>query len=529
MKKALVYKDEKSNKFWDIEVRGSAFTVTYGKLGTAGSSATKSFGSEAECQKEAQKLINEKLKKGYQDGEGSSTAVTKDASPKKESKVSVSVPNTYVSDFAKNMQHPSFETFDPQDLIRFQQGFPEMVILMDKHPHNKAWEQWVVEAAGGIDPTYETEWPSRVALAYAHTYPVHPGFDATGNLSTPQVKEFAEDMQNSALPTVDILHKMLKRFMPGDKVYSSWKAPAAFYAMENYLGAETVALAIVERFTQYTKKQWEATENDYHSRIALEALGYLMLRATDEGRSRIQQAVDQLKASKSKYGVGSISEYLDNFPDSMIGESAYGDPNKFEDPELTDPYPRTYFLHGADILMKIDLNTAKGLRKTVLQRWIDQEGRIKHPGVARVILSFGRFRAVVKDVKAWKEKHAEYVDSIMHLIEKDPLVQQGLQGLEGKVVEQKNISSDKAWQLTEKQYDVLRKGLKALKKEKTLTQEHVNSLMQKVVDECREIARSAGEDYLELFFVELWPEADWDDFPEEVFEMLSEAYEEVVC
>ncbi|NBP68067.1 MAG: WGR domain-containing protein [Cytophagia bacterium] len=65
MKHYLTYKDEKSDKFWQIEVNGSSFTVTYGKIGKAGTSQTKVFDSDEKCLKEAEKILNDKLKKGY--------------------------------------------------------------------------------------------------------------------------------------------------------------------------------------------------------------------------------------------------------------------------------------------------------------------------------------------------------------------------------------------------------------------------------------------------------------------------------
>lgn len=64
MKHYLTYKDDKSDKFWNIEVSGKSFTVTYGKTGTAGNPQTKTFNTEEKCLKEAEKLLNEKLKKG---------------------------------------------------------------------------------------------------------------------------------------------------------------------------------------------------------------------------------------------------------------------------------------------------------------------------------------------------------------------------------------------------------------------------------------------------------------------------------
>jgi uncharacterized protein (TIGR02996 family) len=59
------YSDAKSHKFWNIEVSGSGFTVTYGKVGAAGQTQTKSFATAEKAQAEADKLIREKLKKGY--------------------------------------------------------------------------------------------------------------------------------------------------------------------------------------------------------------------------------------------------------------------------------------------------------------------------------------------------------------------------------------------------------------------------------------------------------------------------------
>ncbi|EMO83289.1 leucine-rich repeat domain-containing protein [Leptospira santarosai] len=65
MKKYLTYQDEGSNKFWSIDVSGSTFTVTFGKIGSSGQSSVKTFDDEQECLKEAEKLLREKLKKGY--------------------------------------------------------------------------------------------------------------------------------------------------------------------------------------------------------------------------------------------------------------------------------------------------------------------------------------------------------------------------------------------------------------------------------------------------------------------------------
>jgi predicted DNA-binding WGR domain protein len=65
MKQTFVYRDEKSSKFWNINVTDNCFTVTFGRLGTVGQTQEKSFTDETTCRKEADKLIAEKRKKGY--------------------------------------------------------------------------------------------------------------------------------------------------------------------------------------------------------------------------------------------------------------------------------------------------------------------------------------------------------------------------------------------------------------------------------------------------------------------------------
>ncbi len=67
MKRELIYMDAKSSKFWTIEVNGCQHTVTYGRIGSAGQSSTKTFPKDEAALKDAEKLIKEKLAKGYVD------------------------------------------------------------------------------------------------------------------------------------------------------------------------------------------------------------------------------------------------------------------------------------------------------------------------------------------------------------------------------------------------------------------------------------------------------------------------------
>jgi predicted DNA-binding WGR domain protein len=71
MRRDLIFMDAKSSKFWSIQQAGSSHTVTYGRIGSKGQSATKSFSDEQSARKDAEKLIREKLSKGYVDAPSS--------------------------------------------------------------------------------------------------------------------------------------------------------------------------------------------------------------------------------------------------------------------------------------------------------------------------------------------------------------------------------------------------------------------------------------------------------------------------
>src|SRR4051812_38097216 len=57
--------DAKSHKFWTVDVSGASVTVTYGKVGAAGQTQTKTFATPEKARAEADKLIREKVGKGY--------------------------------------------------------------------------------------------------------------------------------------------------------------------------------------------------------------------------------------------------------------------------------------------------------------------------------------------------------------------------------------------------------------------------------------------------------------------------------
>lgn len=54
-----------SSKYWEIEQVGKKLTIRFGKIGTDGQLTVKEYESKEDAQKEYEKLIKSKTKKGY--------------------------------------------------------------------------------------------------------------------------------------------------------------------------------------------------------------------------------------------------------------------------------------------------------------------------------------------------------------------------------------------------------------------------------------------------------------------------------
>jgi predicted DNA-binding WGR domain protein len=61
--------DGTAQKFWQVSVDDCELTVKFGRIGTAGQTKVKEFDDAAEANKERDKLIREKTKKGYEEVE----------------------------------------------------------------------------------------------------------------------------------------------------------------------------------------------------------------------------------------------------------------------------------------------------------------------------------------------------------------------------------------------------------------------------------------------------------------------------
>ncbi len=106
--------DGSSNKFWEITLADKSFTTKYGKIGANGQTTIKSFGSTIEAKKEHDKLVAEKVKKGYKlvgGGNGKKAAGKADKTDKadKAAKPGKAEKAAPAADFVRDARNPDLE------------------------------------------------------------------------------------------------------------------------------------------------------------------------------------------------------------------------------------------------------------------------------------------------------------------------------------------------------------------------------------------------------------------------------------
>ena len=67
MKRYFEFVGGTSAKFWEVVVSGNEVTVRFGRIGTDGQTKTKTLPDTAAAVKHAEKLIAQKVAKGYQE------------------------------------------------------------------------------------------------------------------------------------------------------------------------------------------------------------------------------------------------------------------------------------------------------------------------------------------------------------------------------------------------------------------------------------------------------------------------------
>lgn len=161
MFKHLQYIDEISDKFWKVQTNECTLTVTYGRNGTSGQSKSKSYETEEECIQQAEKLIAEKIKKGYSEDGIVRTIVTSNRTNSTVANSSARITKEVVVEKLNKI----IEFGTPQDIITFLEENAKGNLDVIKKQLRAAKKYWINFVDLSNDPKFKNKtnygWGSR--------------------------------------------------------------------------------------------------------------------------------------------------------------------------------------------------------------------------------------------------------------------------------------------------------------------------------------------------------------------------------
>lgn len=448
-----------SSKFWEVETRGAALHVRYGRIGSDGQASEKKLASAADAEKEAEKLVREKTKKGYVevgDAKAADNAPAKSSekAPAKTSErtTTSAAPTTKAAakkapakKAAANEVEPANEPApakkapksdpilpvpgldDPRpgtfaftaalDAL-FARGWPHLRVLTDEAVSEKKAIQLAKKALTEVDPYLPTIVPRdvarRVLIGFAKkTLQDRGPMEAAITTDRPVDAALLEEIVGAPLARETYVFRLRE----------------ITFLLEAFVGTEPVAEAIVawcaralEQPKLWGDKFFVDHENANFRRVLL-ALGWLRLRMPEE---RWRALVAPLAKANKKLPLYSRTLRM------LVDDAAP------LDPELT-PYAldvavqrkdaaflRAHFANapyaptaaeriyalGSEYLLEADLGGLSQLPKWWQERMVAELGTIAAPGTVRVIATLLSSRSAGVAARAWLDRRREWVERV---------------------------------------------------------------------------------------------------------------------
>jgi predicted DNA-binding WGR domain protein len=275
----MEFADGSSHKFWKIELSGSSHTVTFGKVGTSGQTQTKDFDSEDEAGKSYDKLVAEKLKKGYSEtgtaatttpaAKPASTTIARTAKPSKSTPVVATAPMVAINlDIAREIR------LNPSDWDRGIQQRRRVLQRSDPKPFDQAsclsqlaklktenygwdicWDQ--LNLPSGLDPKEAHFWLEAMTTNRHRDFSPKQlseklkSFSPTGKLTSADVVKLLM-RQERDLPELPGL--MIGNLLSADEVMEVWREHESS-KKQQYLG-----IHLVDGILHYVLPYWTETE-----------------------------------------------------------------------------------------------------------------------------------------------------------------------------------------------------------------------------------------------------------------------------
>ncbi|KAK2618537.1 DUF4132 domain-containing protein [Leptospira interrogans] len=249
MKHYLTFSEGTSNKFWQIETEGNSFTVTYGKIGTSGQIQTKTFDSEEKCLKEAQKLLSEKLKKGYQNS-GEETTTTSPKPTQTQSVSKAKTPSTNENDIVATSKTSSENETTAQSSSKTIQSENHAATTHSKNSINK------IETKKLKEPVQKTlGFPNEDLKILSNVVPVHPKEEPKPFDLKNRIEQLSSLKKGSNWWTVDWTNQNIPLFMSKPEAhfwflaltcmevidgYEEKKTKQTIQKLQNFLNSQTI-------------------------------------------------------------------------------------------------------------------------------------------------------------------------------------------------------------------------------------------------------------------------------------------------
>ncbi|HVY49094.1 MAG TPA: WGR domain-containing protein, partial [Minicystis sp.] len=227
--------DGGASKFWEVDVDGSAVVVRFGRIGAAGQRKEKTLATAEAARAEAEKLVREKLGKGYVEiGGGAAERPTK---------ASAKAPTTATT---PALARPTgrFGWTEEIDAL-FARGFPYLRELTDAVVSPKEAAREAKKGCQAIDPYFPVRLPRDVAARYLRGYAFHPFEEVEA-----QARAIDADR---AIDGAYLREILATKFAPApDKRRETYvfRIQEVLFLFEAFLGTEEVVAAAVEHLVR---------------------------------------------------------------------------------------------------------------------------------------------------------------------------------------------------------------------------------------------------------------------------------------
>lgn len=410
-----------SAKFWEVETRGATLIVRYGRLGTDGQTKEKALASPAAASKEADKLVAEKLGKGYGEvgaraGKPAAKAAPAKAAPaKKKAATRMPVPGL---DGA-----PGVFSFGAELDALFARGWPYLRVLSDEEISPAAAQRTAKAALQAIDPYLPTVVPREVARRVLRGYRFDPHEDEAAML---------EAMAGDAPVDEALLHELLTikfKSLGGPGETYSFRLWEILYLFEAFLGTEPVVRVVVaflraalEDPAFWGKETFWVDHHNANVRRLVPGFGFLRLRLAPEIWRELVAPLAKGDPKLPRFS-GTLRALADDASDlDALFELDEGELFAMQrrDKAYLDRWlearttcfdnAQLVYVRGAESLLDADLGQLCRDPKWLQQRTLAELGAIRAPGTVRVMGAFLASRSVSDLAEGWLREHAAWVE-----------------------------------------------------------------------------------------------------------------------